>query len=129
MVAILLRAPVPEGFGAFVRHGQGEKSIGESVGVCDSLFILMIICYLSGEGYVQETIPPQPEVRIDILSMNTGLIQQSLPGSRSIRASAGIGLRPQHHPWGIQHRPQAAWFEVPAESCMTRGALLPGIQP
>src|SRR5262249_51442878 len=56
------------------------------------------------------------------------MIQQSLPGHRSIPAAAGIGLRPQHHSWVIQHRPKAAWFEVHAEDFMTRGALLDELQ-
>jgi uncharacterized protein len=56
--------------------------------------------------------------------MNTALIQQPVTGYRSVPGFAGIGLRPQHHAWVIEHRPKVAWFEVHAENFMTRGALL-----
>jgi uncharacterized protein (UPF0276 family) len=50
-------------------------------------------------------------------------IQTSASAPGSIPASAGIGLRPQHHSWVIQQRPKAAWFEVHAENFMTHAAF------
>jgi uncharacterized protein (UPF0276 family) len=44
------------------------------------------------------------------------------------RPAAGIGLRPQHHAWVIQHRPKIAWFEVHAENFMTHGPLLDDLE-
>ena len=41
---------------------------------------------------------------------------------RPISAAAGLGLRPPHHAWVLEQRPPVAWFEVHAESFMTRGA-------
>jgi uncharacterized protein (UPF0276 family) len=41
----------------------------------------------------------------------------------SIPAAAGVGLRPQHHDWVIQHRPGTAWFEVQPEAFIGNGPL------
>jgi uncharacterized protein (UPF0276 family) len=46
-----------------------------------------------------------------------------MAGRKSIPAAAGIGLRPLHHAWVIQQRPDAAWFEVHAENFMLHAPL------
>jgi uncharacterized protein len=56
--------------------------------------------------------------------MNTALRQSFGIASRPISASAGIGLRPPHHSWVIEHRPRVPWFEVHAENFMAHVVLL-----
>ena len=55
--------------------------------------------------------------------MNSGQCQEPAAELTSIHASAGIGLRPQHHSWVIQQRPSVPWLEVHAENFMTQGPL------
>jgi uncharacterized protein len=38
-------------------------------------------------------------------------------------AAVGIGLRPVHHSWVLDSRPEVAWFEVHAENFMSGGPL------
>jgi hypothetical protein len=41
--------------------------------------------------------------------------------SRTIPVDVGITLRPEHHALVLERRPAVAWFEVQAETLLTRG--------
>ena len=55
--------------------------------------------------------------------MKPACSQRPMAVHRPIPAAAGIGLRPLHHAWVIQQRPEAAWFEVHAENFMLHAPL------
>jgi len=60
--------------------------------------------------------------------MKCDLIQPFMVRDRSICELLGIELRPEHHSWVLENRPNVAWLEVPAESFMTGGPLLQELQ-
>ena len=55
--------------------------------------------------------------------MNPGNCLPRPTGIRPIPAAVGVELKPQHHDWIIQHRPQLPWLEVPTESFMGHSPL------